>query len=109
MTKGTVSATKWKQKRWLRKSRAARVAGETGLERREIERKANQSLTAQLVAAEQFAQIMCHRRSVDAQEGQALATLTTGAAGATVKAEKSVHDRAKRKVVLKKLDTIMGK
>ena len=108
MTKGTISSTKWKQQRWMKHSRAARAAGATGLERRQVERAANQSLTAQLVAAEQFAQICRHRRPQH-QEVQPLAALTTGAAGETVKAERKLKDRAQRTKVVGELGALAAK
>ena len=47
MTKASVkSGTKWKMKRWLKPTRAARAAVQNKFERREIEREANQTLTA---------------------------------------------------------------
>ena len=107
MTKGEVnSETKWKTKRWRKPTTAARTAGQKNLERKEIERQPNHSLTAQLVAAEHFAQVMRHRRPQQEKEARPLAALTTGAAGATVKAERSVRDRAKRQVVADQLKAL---
>ena len=73
-----------------------------GKVRAEVLRKANASLTEQLVAAEHFAQVMRTRRPV-AEDGKKLTTLITGATDSVVKAEKSAAAREKRKVVLEKL------
>ena len=68
-----------------------------------VKRKANESLTTQIVAAEHFAQVMRQRRPV-AADAKPLATLVTGAVNSVVKAEKSVKARALRKHQLDKLE-----
>ena len=70
-----------------------------------MRRKANASLTAQILAAEHFAQVMRKRRPVE-DEGKVLAALVTGATDSVVKAEQSAAARAKRKTVLQQLEQL---
>ena len=76
-----------------------------GKVRASVKRKANESLTTQIVAAEHFAQVMRQRRPV-AEEAQPLATLVTGAVNSRVKAEKSEKARMQRKDVREKLQKL---
>ena len=68
-------------------------------------RKANSSLTAQIVAAEHFAQV-CRRRRPEASEAKVLTTLVSGATDSVVKAEKSAAARVKRQHVASKLQEL---
>ena len=98
----------WEQKRWVRaRAEDGSLAKGKGLVRGTVERKANASLTEQVVAAEHFAQVMRRRRPVE-EESKALATLVSGATDSLVKQEKSVKERKKRKVVLNKLEELVN-
>ena len=104
---------KWVQKRWVNAPAGSELGeGELGegsekpgKVRKSVERKANASLTQQIVAAEHFAQVMRQRRPV-AEEAQPLATLVTGAVNSRVKAEKSEKARMQRKDVREKLQKL---
>ena len=73
-----------------------------------VKRKANASLTQQLVAAEHFAQVMRQRRP-RVEEANTLASLVSGAVDSKVKAEKSAKLRGERKSVLQKLEALTSK
>ena len=86
----------WEQKRWVNAPKGSGLgqgSEHPGNVRASVKRKANESLTTQIVAAEHFAQVMRQRRPV-AADAKPLATLVTGAVNSVVKAEKSVKARA---------------
>ena len=95
----------WVQKRWKNAAPGEGGGGseKPGKVKAEVRRKANASLTQQLLAAEHFAQVMRRRRPVE-EEAQHLAALVTGATDKLVKAEKSAKARMARQKVLEQLE-----